>query len=211
MRDFVPGSEGVNAFHHLGNGSVKPKFLDVLPNFLDRSVHDLEEGGLPGIVAEFVPMGPLAFLSDDHGDSPDLGKEARDPLDALRIPRLYLLERAHEHLVEPECIRAILCYHVIRINDVAERLGHLAAIFSHDEALINEFLKWLGSIEMPKVIQDLMPETSVKQMQHGMLGTANVEVDSSCMARASKPVVSGLRRNKSLAICWVAVAQVIPA
>ena len=52
-------------------------------------------------------------------------QETEHTLHALRGPRLHRLQRTHEHLVEPQRIRAVIPHHIIRIDDILERLRHL--------------------------------------------------------------------------------------
>ena len=48
-----------------------------------------------------------------------------DALHARRLPRLHDLQRPHEHLVEPQRVRAVVADDVIGVDDVLQRLRHL--------------------------------------------------------------------------------------
>ncbi len=66
---------------------------------------------------------------------------------------------------------------------------------------------------MPQVVQDLGPEAGVQQVQHGVLGAADVQVDAAvrhALARAH-PVLLDLGVDQLLAVVRVQVAQLVPA
>src|SRR3712207_8466624 len=52
---------------------------------------------------------------------------------AFHAPGFHLLQRAHEHLVTPERVRAVLRDHVERVDHVAPTLRHLAIVFAEDQ------------------------------------------------------------------------------
>ena len=60
---------------------------------------------------------------DDHPPGP--AQEPVNALDALHAPGLDGLQRAHEHLVEPQAVGAILGDDVVGVDHVAPALGHL--------------------------------------------------------------------------------------
>ena len=47
------------------------------------------------------------------------------PLNSAGLPRLWLFQRSHEHLIQPEAISPKLAHDGIRINHVAATLTHL--------------------------------------------------------------------------------------
>ena len=118
-----------------------------------------------------------AIASFLEGDAPNARKESRDAFDALHLPWLHLLERPHEHFVKPQGIGAVLAHDIIGIHDIAARLRHFLPVLAEDEALVDEFLEWLGRADMAEVEQHLVPEACVKQVQDRMLGAADIEVD----------------------------------
>ena len=111
-----------------------------------------------------------------HEQAPHAAQEAIDPFHALGVPGLHHLQRAHEHLVEPERIGAILDEDVVRVDDVAARLGHLLAVLAEDQALVDELEERLWRRDVAEVEQHLVPEAGVEQVQHGVLGAADVQI-----------------------------------
>mmetsp|Transcript_26498 Transcript_26498/g.63294 ORF Transcript_26498/g.63294 Transcript_26498/m.63294 type:complete len:348 (+) Transcript_26498:488-1531(+) len=74
------------------------------------------------LVCRGVDQGDLGIARDQ---SPRPVQEAEDPLHSVRVPRLHLLERTHEHEVEAQCVGARGADDVVGVNDVAFALGHL--------------------------------------------------------------------------------------
>jgi hypothetical protein len=136
--------------------------------------------------------------------------ETGDALHAFHAPGLHLLERPHEHLVATKRVRAVLRDDIKRVDDVAPPLRHLATVFAEDHPLVHESLERLRFGEMPEIEEHLVPEARVKQMQHSVLGTADVKVHASRLA-AAHPVALGLGADESIGIAWVAKPQVVPA
>ena len=85
-----------------------------------------------------------------------------------------VLQRAHEHLVKPERIRAVFHQHVVGIHHVAARLGHLLSVLAENQALIDELEKRFRRGDVAEIEQNLVPEPRVKQMQHGVFRAADV-------------------------------------
>ena len=58
-----------------------------------------------------------------------------------------------------------------------------------------------------------MPKARVKQVQHRVLDAANIKVNSAGVASRlwTHPIFLDLGVNEPLAICWIQVAQLIPA
>ena len=127
------------------------------------------------------PFARLVFL---HDQAPDAREEARDALHAFHAPWLHLLERAHEHLVTTERVGAVFGDDIERIDHVAPALRHFAAVLAEDDALIDEPLERLRRREMPEIEEDLVPEPRIQEMQHGVLGAADVEIDAAGCATA---------------------------
>src|SRR6185437_6838893 len=56
--------------------------------------------------------------------------------------------------------------------------GHFLAVFAENDSLIDELEKWLGGGDEAEIEQDFVPETGVEEMQHGVFGAADVEIDA---------------------------------
>ncbi len=109
-----------------------------------------------------------------HEQAPDAAEETIHAFDALGAPRFGVRKRAHEHFVEPQGISAEFVHHVVGIDDVAARFGHFLVVFAEDKTLVDKFVKRLGCRDVTEVVKDLVPETRVEQVQHGMFGAADV-------------------------------------
>ena len=138
------------------------------------------------------------------GQAPEATEEAGDADDTVGIPRLGGLERSEEHQVHAERIGAVVLDDGVRVHDVAAALGHLLAVLAHDEALVEEFLERFGGRQDADLVKEAVPEACVQQVEHGMLGAADIEV------RAAPVFEVGLG-GESLSVLGVDVAQVIPA
>ena len=66
---------------------------------------------------------------------------------------------------------------VVGIDDVAAALRHLLVVLAEDHALVHELLERLGGADDAAVVEHLVPEARVEQVQHGVLGAADVQVD----------------------------------
>ena len=88
-----------------------------------------------------------------HKQTPHAAEEAINALDAFGVPRLHHLQRPHEHLVK------------------TKRVG---AVLPEDEPLIDEPVKGLRCGDVPQVEKHLVPEPGIKQVQHRVLGAADV-------------------------------------
>ena len=58
-------------------------------------------------------------------EAPELLEEAMYTINTVGVPRLGLLDRAQEHLVESQCISTIFLDDHIRVDHVEHGLGHL--------------------------------------------------------------------------------------
>ena len=79
-----------------------------------------------------------------EGDTPDSCEESGHALHAFHLPRLHLFQRAHEHFVETQRIGSVFGNDVVRVHDLAAGLGHFLTVLAKDQALVDEFLEWLG-------------------------------------------------------------------
>ena len=64
-------------------------------------------------------------------DAPDAAEEPERAFEAGVGPLDFLLRRRDEHHVQPQRVGAELADHVVRIDDVALRLGHDGAVLQH--------------------------------------------------------------------------------
>ena len=77
-------------------------------------------------------------------------------------------------------------------------------ILAEYHALVHEALKRLRRVDKPEVEQHLVPKTGIEQVEDGVLGAADIEIDR-------RPVVDSRCGGKSFRVMRVEVAQVIPA
>ena len=148
----------------------------------------------------------LCFIK---GHPPDAGEEAGDTLDALHLPGFDLLERAHEHFIEAQCVGTVIAHDIVGVDHVAARLRHLLTVLAEDQPLVDQLLERLGRGHMAEVEQHLVPEARVEQVQHRVLGAADIEIDHARLIAA--PVGLGLLRDETRGVGRIAIAQVVPA
>ena len=151
---------------------------------------------------------PLAFLVLDKGKTPDFGEETMHPFHALHGPGFVLIEGTHKHFVEAQSIGAVIGNDVIGVDDISERLGHFLSVLAHDEAGGKVALKGFAGFNVAEVVENLVPEAGIEKVQHGVLFSADVEVDK---AIAVTPVVFGFWAQEMLFVVGIAITQVIPA
>ncbi len=70
--------------------------------------------------------------------------------------------------------------------------------------MVNEFMERLLRCDYTKIIQNLVPETGIKQMKNSVLDSSNVEV-------YRKPFHLLLKRTKLLVVMRINIPQIIPA
>ena len=218
--------------HQLANRGVEAHVLDVARDLDDGLVHHL----LNGFRSSFVNVDRSGIVVAHHR-APGAAEEAVHAFDALGLPRLHCIERAHEHFVQAKAIGTVVAHDVIGVHDVLEGLTHLrhnlleldvgtlleelAVLFfdfvsrdlgasgifvseGKNHALVEELLERFVGRDETEVEQDLVPETAVEQVEHGVFGTAHIEVHR-------HPVLFEFLREESVAVAGVDVAQVIPA
>ena len=112
--------EFVQADHEGAHGGVVREVFNVVRHLLDQLVERLQLVGRRLVVDD----APRAVRAGVIG-GPELLQEAEDAVDAVRIPRLGLLQGAEEHLIEAKRVGAILLDDRVRIDDVVHRLRHL--------------------------------------------------------------------------------------
>ena len=95
------------------------------------------------------------------------------------------------------------------LEDHGAAVGVAAAVLgqvggAEDHALVDEALERLAGADVAEVEQDLVPEAGVEQVEDGVLGPADVEVDG-------QPVVGGGAGERRGVVLRVHEAQVVPA
>lgn len=134
-------------------------------------------------------MFEFGFALFIHEQSPGAAEKPIDAFDAFGAPRLAVLQRAHEHFVEAEGVGAVFLQNVVGVDDVAAGFGHLLAVFAEDDALIDQFEKRFGGGDEAEIEEDFVPETGIQEMQDGVFGAADVEVNAGggacCVFRVS--------------------------
>ena len=151
--------------------------------------------------------GNLTFVGDRQ--APNTGEKAVDTLHSLHLPWLHLFERAHEHLIKSQRVGSVFLHDIVGIDHVASGLGHLLPVLAHDQPLVDEFLERFGRANVAEIEKHLVPETGVEQVEHRVLGSADVEVDHPRLL--IRPVFLGFLRDKSVGITRIAVAKIVPA
>ena len=106
--------QGVHQRHELGNGGVHLQGLDVSAHLLDGLVHQgLDLRAIALALHQLVAQRPHAV------------QEAVAACNGRGLPRCSLFKVAHEHLVQTHGVSTVLVHHLVRVDDVAQRLGHL--------------------------------------------------------------------------------------
>ena len=75
---------------------------------------------------------------------------------------------------------------------------------SQDHSLVKEFLEWLFSRYNTKVIEEFVPETSVKQVKHGVFCTTHIDI-------YWQPLFEKVLVSQFLCVVWINIAEVVPA
>ena len=125
------------------------------------------------------------------------------PNDALLVPVGRLLERPHEQLPEPQRVGTVLVDHRVGRDHVALALGHLLAVAGPDHSLVAQDRERFLEVDQPGVEHHLGPHPRVQQMHHGVLGTADVEIDR-------QPVIRHRALERRAVVMWRGEAQKVP-
>ena len=75
---------------------------------------------------------------------------------------------------------------------------------SQDHSLVKEFLEWFFSWNDTEVIEEFVPETSVKQVKNGVFCTTHVDIDW-------QPLFEEVLICQFFCVMWVDIAKVVPA
>ena len=140
LGDFLGRSVSIGALHHRADSCVETKRIYRLLDAFDRLVCHLSQV----IILTFNDFSaelPLSFGVLRTSDAPDFGKKAVDAFNTFHGPRFILIEWAHKHFVEAERVSAVVFYNIIWIHHVAERLGHLLPVLTHNESWRKIFFK----------------------------------------------------------------------
>ena len=106
--------QGVDQRHQLGDGGVHLQALDISAHLLDGLVHQGLDGGAIALA-----------LHQLVGQRPHAVEEAVAAGNGRGLPGCGLLKVAHEHLIQTHGVGTVLVHHLVRVDDVAQRLGHL--------------------------------------------------------------------------------------
>ena len=96
-------------------------------------------------------------------------------LDAAALIVRSLVVGAHEKQVQPHGVGAVFRHHVVRANDVAAALGHLAAV-ADDDAVGAKLAERFVEIQHVHVGQRHGEKARVHEMQHGVFVAADVAI-----------------------------------
>ena len=121
--DFVELGEMIDEDHHLRDRRIEAEIFDVFADFADGLVADHLGLGIARDVGDALVE--LVFFAWGDEELPAFGEEAVDAGDAGCIPRLDLIERAHEHLIEAQRVGAEIAHDIVGVDDIAARFGHL--------------------------------------------------------------------------------------
>ena len=94
----------------------------------------------------------LALIESVLIEVPELAEETVTAIDAVGIPRLRLLYRTQEHLVETECISTIFLDDHVRIDHIEHGLRHFldspaTLVLSVFEDELSILILWTPSLE----------------------------------------------------------------
>ena len=192
-RHTADGNHLVHQRHHLRDGGVVLHGLVVQRNLLNRLMHERVQLLAVPLIGRHVLL-----------QAPHAVEEAAAALRALRAPRNRLIERAHEHLVHAESVCADFVDDIIRIDDVAARLGHLLAVLAQNHAVAGALLVGFGRGNHANVMQEQVPEAAVQQVQGRVLHAAVVPVHR-------QPVPERFGRADAGFAVRVAVTHEVPA
>ena len=191
MRRALAAPQRVHVLHHRRDRSVVTERWRVLADLLDRRRQLAQHLGVrrPGGVA-VAHRGPQPVEEPLH---------AADPRIAEVAP---FLERAEEHQVGTERIRAPLLDVLVGVHDVALRLGHLRAV-TDDQSVGAELRERLLELEQSLVVEYHRDEARVEQVQHGVLISADVR-------RHRQPLLGDRLVERDVGARYARIAQEVP-
>ena len=170
---FRPGKL-VHVNHQLSDRRVECKRFNVFGYFLDRGVHDFLLRRRQRLARNGLRQLPPALLILLYDQAPDPREKPVNAFDAAHAPRFGRLQRPHKHFVKAQGIRAVVGDHIVRVNHVAAAFRHFVVILAEDHALIHQALKRLDGRNVTQIVKHLVPESRVQEVEHGVLGTADV-------------------------------------
>ncbi len=129
--------------HELAYGRVEAHVLDVRSHLDDALVHHLDDcirggfvdehggciffahHGTPGAVEAVSQKRLVLTRRVDESEAQAERSQSVHAFDALGLPRLHGIERAHEHFVQTKAVGAVVAHNVIRVHNVLQGLTHL--------------------------------------------------------------------------------------
>ena len=215
------GIEVVDQGHQGGNGGIELHGLDILRHLFDGLVDS-------GLVGLGVLLAGVLLLG---GQVPHPVQEALAATDGVVGPNRCLFKVADEHDIQAHGVRAVIPDHVVGVDHVAQRLGHLdrgtqgliavlfneclllllglhiahiMGVLAQDHAVAGALGIGFSTGDDPDVMEEVVPEPGVEQMEGGMLHAAVVPVHLS-------PVLQGLLGRQSLVVVGIHIPQEVPA
>ena len=136
-------------------------------------------------------------------EPPDPSEEAMLALHLLVGPVHVLLRRRGEEDEQLRRVGAELLDDLPGRDYVALALRHLLAVAPLDDPLGDELLRRLVDPDQAELLQHLGPEAQVEQVQHGVLGPADVHVHR-------QPAIRVCARERLLRVVRVEIARPVP-
>src|SRR3954454_7030791 len=129
-------------------------------------------------------------------------QEAIDAGNTVLLPIKIAIRRRGKEGIETRGISAVLRYHTIGRNDIAQAFRHLSALFD-DHALREEASGRLVIVDHADIAHHLGPEARVDEVENGMFDSADVLVDG-------KPMRNRLQVERSYVVARIAIAVEVP-
>ena len=218
--------------HQLANRGVEAHVLDVARDLDNGLVHHLLDGFRSGFVNEH-----RSFIAVAHDRAPGAAEEAVHAFDALGLPRLHGVQRAHEHFVQTKTVGTVVAHNVIGVHDVLEGLTHLGHNLLKLD--VGSLLEELSVLFFDFVGRDLgargifvsegKNHALVEEFLERFVSRDEAEVEQDLVPEAAveqvehgvfgtthievhgHPVLFKFLCNKCVAVAGIDVAQVIPA
>jgi len=98
-------------------------------------------------------------------------------VESVVVSCLILFDWSHKHKVSPDCVSFIFFDYLQWIDDITSSFGHFASVRSKHHALVNEFLKWFGSIEIADIEEEFVDKSTIEEMPYGVFFTTTIKGD----------------------------------
>ena len=224
----------VDVDHHLRDARVEVERLDVFAEFANRLVHERFGFGVAGDVADVVLEDVFVLRDDEAPAFGEESVDALDALGIPRFDLVEgahehfvesqgvgaevaddvvgvddVFERFRHFSGNLGELFACLFAEVFAVFGDDLVVGHecAAGVFvrqAEDHALVEELFERLFRVDEPDIVEDFVPESRVEQVQDGVFGAPDVEIDG-------HPVFFVGCAKWSRVVVGVDVAQVIPA